>query len=83
MDTSITDPKLEPELATAFRFIRKHQCNSFLNLTMQKLSPELWYNVQTLLLNDMIFPPITRIRITKSNIKFKDVDDRLQHMIVE
>jgi hypothetical protein len=74
--------RLNAQEAEAMTIINENQCNYYLNLSHIYVPLNLWYVIQDLYLNNMIFPAISVIDIRNTNLTLDDVDSRLRDMII-
>jgi hypothetical protein len=61
--------------------IRRNRCNGALNLEKSILSPKIGESIQILILNDSIFPLVTRIYLKGSNIEKEAIKEEIVALI--
>ena len=61
--------------------IRKHRCNSVLDLQGHQLNAKEWSEIQTEILNSSWLPPINQIYLQGTGITMQDIDRRLQSIV--
>lgn len=65
---------------SANEIIRKHRCNSVLDLTSKEISSQTWKEIQSIIIEG-IWPPITHVNLTGSNISRSDIDARIESLV--
>ena len=74
---------LTKEEAVAMKLMDEQRCNYYLDLSGERIPPNIWHTMEDMIISGKVFPVIGKIDIRDLNISIDNVRPELRSMIVD